>query len=453
MRVTYPIGVEYPAFLTYKEDAVVSNRFMGYVEGYGWFDVASMFKDSYGSLGYIMTCIETVPGQPWVKLLSAETGTLAAPADGTGNGGEIGGGGAVVGPLSTATATSTDIQIQIDAASAPLIKGNKAVLVIKSNDPSQPVINFPIILDKNSSPVVTGPETLVYVKENANTTVNVVAADPDGDDFTILFSDPAELAIMKSIKAINPNDAATIVISDDKLSATVSGATEGVNIEVEISAKYGDEGLYTFTVTAIDEIKAESQAIVRYEVEHVNQAPVANDINKMFLAIGSITELITYESLFTDPDGDDMTYKLTIPENKSLSTFMSHNNGFILRGKASGTVTVYIVATDENGASSTLAIEVVVYDPASGIDVNSLNAKVEVYPNPVAETLYVTCDFSAKKTTYVLYAANGSKVYDSTEDTVQGEPKAINVAALAEGVYILQVTTENGSATHHIVKK
>ncbi len=89
----------------------------------------------------------------------------------------------------------------------------------------------------------------------------------------------------------------------------------------------------------------------------------------------------------------------------------------------------------------------------SSININSLNAKVEVYPNPVAETLYVTCDFSAKKTTYVLYAANGSKVYDSTEDTVQGEPKAINVAALAEGVYILQVTTENGSATHHIVKK
>ena len=89
----------------------------------------------------------------------------------------------------------------------------------------------------------------------------------------------------------------------------------------------------------------------------------------------------------------------------------------------------------------------------SSINANSLNAKVEVYPNPVAETLYVTCDFSAKKSTYALYATNGSKVYDSTEDTKQDEPKAINVATLAKGVYILQITNENGSTTHRIIKK
>ena len=89
----------------------------------------------------------------------------------------------------------------------------------------------------------------------------------------------------------------------------------------------------------------------------------------------------------------------------------------------------------------------------SSINANSLNTKVDVYPNPVAETLYVTCDFSAKKTTYKLYTANGSKAYDSTEDTKQDEPKAINVAALAKGVYILQITNEKGSTTHRIVKR
>ena len=89
----------------------------------------------------------------------------------------------------------------------------------------------------------------------------------------------------------------------------------------------------------------------------------------------------------------------------------------------------------------------------SSINANSLNTKVEVYPNPVAETLFVTCNFSIKKTTYKLYATNGSKVYDSTEDTVQGELKAINVATLAKGVYILQITNENGSTTHRIVKR
>lgn len=454
VRVTYPIGVDFPAYLTYKEEAVVSNRFMGYVEGYGWFDLASMFKESYGSLGYIMTCIETAPGEPWVKLLSPATGTVAATGDEFGGGVDFGGDGGIdIGPLSTEAPESVDIQVQVDASFAPMIKNNKAMLVIKSNDPTQPVINFPIYLSKNASPVVKGPETLVYAKENETTTVSVPVVDPDGDDFTVMFSDPAELAKMKNVTAVNPYEAAEIKMSEDGLSATVSGVTEGVNVEVEISAKYGDAGKYAFTITAIDKVKAEGQAVVSYEVEHVNQAPVANDVKKMYLAIGEITDFISYANLFTDPDGEDMTYKLTIPENKSLSKFMSNKDGFVLKGKASGTVTLTVVATDESGASAQLDIEVVVYDPASAVDVNTMNAKVEIYPNPVAETLYVTCDFSAKNTTYVLYAANGTKVYDSTESSKQGEPKAINVASLADGVYILQVTTENNSSVFHVVKK
>ena len=450
--VTYPVGVEYPSFLSYKEEAVVSNRYMCFVEGYGWFDVATMFKDQYGSLGHILTCLETVSGDAWVKLLNeATTGTLAALADGqdgTGGGnGNDGIGG--MEPLSTSNdATSVELQIQIDASAAPLVKGNKAVLVIKTSDPSQPIINFPIYLDKNGAPAITTTEGTVYAKEAETTLVNVAVMDEDGDDFTLTFSDPSALASVKAVTAANAE--ATIETAEDG-TISVKGATEGVNVEIAITPNYGDAGKYAFTLVATDANANESQAVVNYEVEHVNRAPEAIDIEDVQVVLDGVTPIISFENMFNEPDGEEMTYNMTVSSTGIVTPFTTET-GVIFVGTAIGEVTVTVVATDVNGATASNSFKVIVTEP-SGIDENSLNAKVEVYPNPVAETLYVTCDFSAKETTYAIYAANGALVYSSKSATAQGEAKAINVAELAEGVYILQLTTENGMATFHVVKK
>ena len=455
VRITYPVGVSYPAYLSYKEESVVSNRFMGYVDGYGWFDVASMFKDSYGSLGYIMTCLETVPGEPWVKILNAATsGSLAAAENGIdneGSGDNSGGdGGIAIGPLNTgdATATSVDIELQINAASAPLVKGNKAMLVIKSNDPSASVINFPIYLDINGAPSVTGPSEAVLAPEASETVVTVAVADEDGDDLTLTFSDPSGLA---SVKTVIATDTDAVIATAEDGTITVTNAPAGVTMEVAIAPAYGDAGEYAFTVTAGDNYGNEAQALVNYTVEHTNRAPEAVQMDDIQVAIDAASPVIDFSTLFTDADGDEMTYTVALSKDDIVTMFTTETSAIFIANKV-GVVTVDVIATDASGASALNSFNIIVTEP-SGIDENMLNAQVAVYPNPAVETLYVTCDFTAKNTTYTIYAANGAMVYSSDEAPAQGVAKAINVGALAEGVYILKVTSEAGTATFHVVKK
>ena len=426
VRISYPVGVEYPAYLSSKMDAVVDNRYMGYVEGYGWFDLAAMFKNQYGSLGYIMSCLETVPGAPWVKMLNADSdkvGTLQ-PNE------------------------SLALNFEINAAYAPLEKGNKAMLVVKSNDPAQPVINFPIYLDNNAAPEITATSQIVYAKEAETTRVEVEVKDVENDDFAIRLDDSGNMSKIQSVTAINGTDAEIII---DGNNVSVKNATEGVKMIVGITPEYGDAGEYTLTVTATDSCALDRQATVNYVVEHTNRAPEASTIANISIVEGSSSNVIKFADYFADPDGDEMTYSLMFTADDVVTAYTTET-GVIFYGENVGTVYVGIVATDVNGAETATYFEVTVTE-LSGIENISINAEVGVYPNPVVETLYVTCDFNSADVNYSIYSENGAVVYSSTCESVQGEAKAINVSNLVDGLYILKVTANGGVATYPIVKQ
>ncbi|MGN1264251.1 MAG: hypothetical protein ACI4UL_00365, partial [Muribaculaceae bacterium] len=224
VQVTYGAGSPYPAFICSKEEAVVSGRYMGWVESYGWFDVAEIFKDTYGSLGYLLTCLETSQGEPWVKLLTPASDAVVEAGE------------------------STELKVEINAASARLEKNNKAMLVIKSNDPNQPIVNFPIVLDKNGKPVITEPNGTVYAKEGEDTNVAITITEPDNDDITIAFNDPRGNAVVASIDAGNGT-----VEGGENGVYTVSGIEGDVTVNVVISPDYGSasEG-NVFDITATD---------------------------------------------------------------------------------------------------------------------------------------------------------------------------------------------------------
>ena len=426
VRISYPVGVEYPAYLSSKLDAVVDNRYMGYVEGYGWFDLAAMFKNQYGSLGYIMSCLETVPGAPWIKMLNADSdkvGTLQ-PNE------------------------SLALNFEINAASAPLEKGNKAMLVVKSNDPAQPIINFPIYLDNNAAPEVTAPSQIVYAKEAETTRVEVEVKDVENDDFAIRLDDSGNMSKIQSVTAINGTQAE---ITIDGNNVSVKNAAEGVKMIIGITPEYGDAGEYTLTVTATDTCILERQATVNYVVEHTNRAPEASTIANISIVEGSSSNVIKFADYFTDPDGDEMTYSMIFTADDIVTAYTTET-GVIFYGETVGSVYVAIIATDVNGAESATYFEVTVTE-LSGIENISINAEVGVYPNPVVETLYVTCDFNSENVNYCIYNENGAVVYNSTCAAAQGEAKAINVSNLADGLYILKVTANGGVATYPIVKQ
>lgn len=423
--ITYPVGVEYPAYLSIKEDGVESNRFMGYVEGYGWFDIASMFKDQYGSLGYIMTCLETTEGAGWVKMLNEDKSGVITPGQ------------------------SLNVKFELNAANAPMDKDNKAMLVIKSNDPSQPLVNFPIYLDKNSAPVITVPSEVILAQEGSLTTINSTVVDIENDKFSVRIDDAGKMSTITGVTAVGSADA-TITANEDG-SYTVSGATEGVNVAIGITPAFETAGEYSLTITATDSLNNETQQSVKYTVIHTNRAPVASEVAPISIMQSQTSEIISFADFFTDPDGDDLTYTLEYSVDGIVSTFVSGSNA-IFAGDKVGKVFVSITATDPAGARATAVLEIDVTE-FSGIEGVSINAQVGVYPNPVVETLYVTCDFNCDNATYSIYGENGALLYNESAQAIAGSAKAINVANLPSGIYILKVVANDGIATYPIIKK
>ena len=423
--ITYPVGVEFPAYLSVKEEGVESNRYMGYVEGYGWFDIATMFEEQYGSLGYIMTCLETREGDAWVKMLNPEsdkTGTIA-PGE------------------------SLNVKFRLSAIDAPMDKDNKAVLVIKSNDPAQPVVNFPIVLDKNAAPSITAPSNITYAKEGALTKVEFNVVDIENDDFTLRLDDNGNMAKLE-VTAIDE----TAIIEVTENAATVRNAPAGVKVIANITPEFGTQGNYALTLTATDAYSNESYESARYLVEHVNRAPrVVATSDYMTMMATTTSDIISFADMFEDPDGDELTYEMTISPDDIVTAFKADASAIFVANEV-GVVIVRITATDPAGAQAVHAFELEVTE-FDGVENISINSQVNVFPNPVVTALNVICDFNCDNAKYCIYGANGAEVYNETTSCISGQAKVINVEKLPAGLYLLKVTTNNGVATYPVIKK
>ena len=425
VQVTYGAGAPYPAFICSKEEAVVSGRYMGWVESYGWFDVAEIFKDTYGSLGYLLTCLETSQGEPWVKLLTPASDAVVEAGE------------------------STELKVEINAASARLEKNNKAMLVIKSNDPNQPVVNFPIVLDKNGKPVITEPNGTVYAKEGEDTNVAITITEPDNDDITIAFNDPRGNAVVASIDAGNGT-----VEGGENGVYTVSGIEGDVTVNVVISPDYGSasEG-NVFDITATDVHGLYSEAFVRYNIEHVNRAPVALEVAPAEVPIEGTSGVYSFADFFTDPDGDEMTFALNLAANDIVDAYPSAS-GVIFYGKKEGSVTATITATDTQGATGSLKLTIEVKDLSGIADIVNDNNSFRVTPNPVDGDINVYTDFAASDVIFTLYDAAGRTMFNVSAECNPGRATVLPGESLAQGIYILTVTTTDGiTRTTRIVKQ
>ena len=423
--ITYPMGVEYPAYLSLKADGVESNRFMGYVEGYGWFDVASMFESGYGSLGYIMTCLETKEGSAWVKMLNPEN-----DKSGIINSGE-----------------SLNLKFCFNATNAPMIKDNKAILVIKSNDPTQPIVNFPIILDKNAPPSITAPSNITYTKEGGLTQIEFEVIDLEKDDFTVRLDDNGNFAKLSIITI----DESTVIEVNNNI-ATIQNAPSGVKAIANITPEFGSQGNYALTLTATDTCGNEAYESARYLVEHVNQPPrVVATSDYMTMMSTTTSDIISFADFFEDPDGDELTYRISLSNDEIVTAYKS-DESVIFHANEEGIVIVYITAIDPSGASAIYAFELEVTE-FNGVENILIDSQVNVFPNPVITALNVTCGFNCNVANYCIYGANGVTLYNETTPCVNGEVKVINLENLPAGLYLFKLTSDQGIATFPIVKK
>jgi hypothetical protein len=296
--------------------------------------------------------------------------------------------------------------------------------------------------------VVSVPSDVIYAKEGETTTLNVAVSEPEGEDMTIRLSGTSEMVRIQEVTA--DNEEVEVTVNTDN-TISVIGATSVVNIQLALSPTYGTAGNYNFNVEATDKAGHAGNGVVRYYVEHVNRAPEALQPLPVVVALNGTSGIVSINDLFTDPDGDEMTFTYSLSESGVVSVFQSGND-LIFVGQTLGTVVVTIVATDANGAQTTLHFNVEVRNTVGIADVD-VESKVAVRPNPVVETLYVTLAADCESVTYAIFDYSGRQVYVATDAATAGVAKTINVSSFPSGVYILKVATAEGTSVHRIVKK
>lgn len=422
----YPAGYPHSAIISAKAERVREGRYMAWFKDLGWIDLGEELYNSYSSsMGYFMTCVEMQPGKPWIKLLNDKTE------------GEI------------AVGESLPVNVEINAESTYFDRDNKAVIVIKSNDPAQPVVNYPITLNKNSAPVVTGPEGTTTVPEASTADMNITVEDLDGDAFSVTLADESGISSVAGCTITDGNETIDAEVTDNKVSVP---AGKKLNVTMKLAPEYGSAGLHNVTVTATDAQGNIVTKNVPYNVEFTNRAPVYEGEQELNVYIGKNTGIIAYESVFSDPDGDAMTFTASMPDNK-FAELMTNSNGYLLSGVAGGNTELTLTATDAAGAKTTVKLPVSVTD-ATGIGSVTTDKEVSVYPNPVIDNANVTMAESATNVNYYVYDNAGQLVKTAHADNkAAGEAQAIDMSGCAKGVYRIKVAAADRSYVVTVIKK
>ena len=144
---------------------------------------------------------------------------------------------------------------------------------------------------------------------------------------------------------------------------------------------------------------------------------------------------------------NDGSYTLTAtPSGGTFSGPGVTGNTFSPSAAGNGTHQIVYAFTDANGclASDTINVDVT---PCAGINENNALNGVSVYPNPFTDLLQINIQDGTSQIR--IMNAVGAVVYDQKVNSGRTE---INTASFATGVYLVEVTNSNGTATIKLVK-
>lgn len=182
--------------------------------------------------------------------------------------------------------------------------------------------SFDVIVISNVAPTIENPIADIVADEGfVNETVDIaeVFSDADGDDLTYS------------------------AVSDDETVVTVSvSSTNLIVVEQGI-------GEANITVTADDGNGGTASDSFTFTVNDVNETPVLeNPIPDINLEPGFVSEIIELDTVFTDPDGDILTYSVTSSDEEVVQASISENN-IVLTEVGVGTSTITVIADDGRG--------------------------------------------------------------------------------------------------------
>ncbi len=110
--------------------------------------------------------------------------------------------------------------------------------------------------------------------------------------------------------------------------------------------------------------------------------------------------------------------------------------------------TTYYATQTVGVCESTSSLAVLAYNESLGTDYGNKPSQIQIYPNPVTDILNIRAEEEITK--LAIYSAEGKKV---TEKILSKNERSINVQSLIQGVYFIQVFTNDNVKTFKFIKK
>lgn len=383
VEIVYPAGIDYPQGIVAVDNRIQNTFFIPMEDG--WYDLTN--EGNWERYAFMVRALakDEISGS-WLSLNHSQ-GAIAA--------GE-----------------SLQIDASFDAQYA-LTNEVYATIEISSNDPAQEEeVSIPVQMSLNQAPIFADFEGHIEIAEAEEVTLNYVAEDLEGHQITY---------------AVNNLGA-------------IGTATINDGITVTLSPTYEMAGEYTFEIVATDEHGLSSTEEIAVTITNTNRAPIGVEMDTVEIILGEI-HYIDPTTVFTDEDGDELTYSIANNNDGIVVTGIA-NGEFIISSIAEGSNEVALFAYD--GHTSTIVIvpvKVIQENPDDGITaIDDLVSTIKLtnYPNPAVSSTTISFTLPQNGAIQVIVHNNNGQLvdqFDLGQKAAGKQEMAYNVNHLPSGLY------------------
>ena len=231
-----------------------------------------------------------------------------------------------------------------------------------------------------------------------------------------------------------------------KLAAEQDGVTLESSSETEycivVDASALRSGSQAVTVTARNEDGATAELVIPFVIMLNRPPQVAQEgaAETLLLEDESQTKTVDVKTLFTDPDGDPLTFTFVESDPKILSLSMSDDGILTVGAQSYGLTSLILYASDGTSSAS---------HPMK-IAVRNSSEAAYVYPTEVSKELYVAIGAQdTEELTVEVYSSTGANVLYVKGSASIFMPYTLQVGGMAPGVYTAYISygTEKVKAT------
>ena len=286
-----------------------------------------------------------------------------------------------------------------------------STIIVTADDGLMGVVSDTFNFDINGVPTIVSPLADLSLAIGFGST----KVDAQG-----VFNDPDGEALTLSVLSLST---AVVTVGMDADSVVITEAGSG-SADVVLTANDGNGGIVrdTFAVT-------------------VNSAPtVSSAIADVSVNEGFGSQDIDLSSVFTDADGDALTYS-AISSNTSVVTVAVSGNTLTATEVGIGTSDITVTADDGNGGTVDDVFSFTVND-VIGVEFTDVD-KILIYPNPTEGRIWLQPETNGLENIKIeIVNAVGQKVFTS-DYGVMGAKELIDLDGLNSGLYYMKIYVNN----------